>query len=290
MAGGKPVLSSLIQSKLGSGYTIATAKQVQAASFAGFQIFAPSLFNGYGDSVCACRCVQFLTGDSSGGSGLGGFYTPFVKSIHPQANSSPSIMTIQSNQSVALLVFGVKPKPTESFKIKGQNFNIFPFYSVIPGETASRSNVWSQFDSFSMCNVKSPNCMYPFQVEFDGIPQYVNSVTDASGIPTLVITPTPVTSWILAPNNLIIMFSESELSIAVAPDQTSNNQYVSLIGYSGSSSQLNSNTLFLPNTDGTIVLKSSPSMGLSCDVSGRLTVVTNPQAWLKFTQPLWNSL
>lgn len=286
MAGGKPVSSSSIQSKLGSGYSIANAKQVQASSLAGFQIDVPSIFNGMSDSVTVSLCIQFITGEDTGV----GFYTPFVKGVYPEANSSPSTMTIPSNTSIALLVFGVKPKPTESFQIGGQSFNIFPFYSVMPDEMSSRSNVWSQFDSFSMCNVKSANCMYPLQVEYDGIPQYVNSVTDLSGTPTLVITPIPVTSWLFTPNNLIMMFSESELSIVVAPDQLSKNQYVSSIGYNGDSSQLNSNTLFLLNTDGTIVLKSSPAMGLSCDVSGRLTVVTNPQAWLKFTQPLWNSV
>ena len=283
MAGGQPVSKKLLQSKLGMNYTIATAEQVKSASLAGMQLYLPSMFAGLSDFIALCICIQFVPETNI-------LYTPMLANVMPRGNPSQSSMTIPSNTPIAFLVFGVKPKPKSYFQIQSQNFDIYPFYASVPGEAPSRTNVWSQFDSFAMCNIKSPNCMYPLQVVFDGITQYVNAVYDSNGTPSLFISQTPETSWIFLPNNLVVILSNNVLFVIVSPKITDKTQYVSFIAYNESASQLNSDTLFKLNVDGSVTSISYPNMGLSCNVLGQITFGSNANAWLKFTQPSWSDM
>ena len=197
---GSALDASPLQSILPSGYTLATQEQLHSAQLSGMQMTAGSwglCIGSDGKIYGACpKQVAFMSAN-------------VTEKIQVLYNSSQNIMTIAQpakSPQVPNVVFlyGVKPAWSSSgsfVTISNTQCKIHAWYKPMNAEP-SPSEIWSRFDSQSVCVFHPSQCMYPLQVTVAGQKYFVIASQQTPG--QFDISSTPSLSSILTQDGSLL--------------------------------------------------------------------------------------
>ena len=197
---GSALDASPLQSILPSGYTLATQEQLHSAQLSGMQMTVGSwglCVGSDGKIYGACpKQVAFMSANQT-------------EKIQVLYNSSQNMMiTAQPANSPTVpnivFLYGIKPAWNSSGSFVGisnTQCKIHAWYKPMNAEP-SPSEIWSRFDSQSVCVFHPSQCMYPLQVEVAGQKYFVTASQQTPG--QFDISSTPSLSCILTPDGSLL--------------------------------------------------------------------------------------
>jgi hypothetical protein len=199
-----PLKPDALLSILPNGYTLATIDQMNSAQLSGMQMPSGSwgLCVGSDGNVngASPKQVAFVSSDPT-------------EKIQVLYNSYQNIMITAPPASAvvpnAIYLFGVKPAWNSSGSFVslggggGTQCKIYPWYNTVNNEP-SPSEIWSEFDSQSICVLNPTQCMLPLQTTVIGQPNFVIVSQQTAGFFDISQTPTTNLAGILTTDGTLL--------------------------------------------------------------------------------------
>lgn len=203
-----PLKADVLKSILPAGYTLASVDQLKSAQLDGMQMPPGSwglCVGSDGNVNGACpKQVAFVSSNPT--EKIQVLYNPHQNVMITAPQTSPVAATVPN----AIYLFGVKPawNSSGSFVSLGVNNNsaqckIYPWYNIMNNEP-SPSDIWSEFDTHSICALHPTQCMLPLQITVAGQKNFVIVSQQTSGVYDISQTPTSYLAGILTSDGTLL--------------------------------------------------------------------------------------